>query len=135
VIAVHRRHCRDAKFLPDGPPGQTFLIPEPHNLITTEHSLGPSDNLPGSLSGPDPGYSPAEVRGTAGPPRPKPHISGGGGSLSNDLQAVFMVVQSKYGSAQETVKAYPFIEFALEASLCGCSGMPEMVSRASMFPG
>lgn len=38
------------------------------------------------------------------------------------------------GSEQETVKAYPFIEFALEASLCGCSGMPKLVSWASMFP-
>jgi hypothetical protein len=49
-------------------------------------------------------------------------------------QGKMVAVDGKKGSEQETVKAYPFIEFAVEASLCGCSGMPKLVSWASMFP-
>jgi len=39
------------------------------------------------------------------------------------------------GSEQETVKGYPLIEFALEASVCGCSETPELVSWESMIAG
>ena len=38
-------------------------------------------------------------------------------------------------SEQESVKALPFIEFAVETRLCGWSGMPKLVSWASMFAG
>ena len=53
---------------------------------------------------------------------------------NRDLGVVMLCRVTFSGSEQETVKAYPFIEFAVEASLCGCSGMPKLVSWASMFP-
>ena len=38
------------------------------------------------------------------------------------------------GSEQETVKVYPFIEFALDGSCAAACRMPKLVSWASMFP-
>jgi len=45
-------------------PGQAFFITEPHDLITPENPLGPSDNFPGSLSGMDSAQSPFPDHGT-----------------------------------------------------------------------
>ena len=50
-VAVHGGHGRDAKFLADSPPGQAFLITEPHNFVTAKHTLGSAHHFTGSLSG------------------------------------------------------------------------------------
>jgi hypothetical protein len=37
MVRVQRRHCRDGKLFANCPPGQTFLIPEAHYIITPEY--------------------------------------------------------------------------------------------------
>jgi hypothetical protein len=54
-VGIKGSHRRDAKFFADGPPGQTFFVTKSHNLIPAKHTPGPSNNFPGSLSGPDAG--------------------------------------------------------------------------------
>jgi hypothetical protein len=51
TVRVQGRHCRDAKFLPDSPPGQASHVTESHNFITPKNTLRSADYLTGSLSG------------------------------------------------------------------------------------
>jgi hypothetical protein len=40
AVRVQRRHRRDVKFRPDGPPGQAFHVTETHDFIPAKHTLG-----------------------------------------------------------------------------------------------
>src|ERR1017187_8840665 len=51
AVAVQRRHRRNFKFLPDSPPGQTFLSSKPRSVVTPEDAPWTANNVTGSLSG------------------------------------------------------------------------------------